>query len=83
MITLFTVLKLLPNDCQALVTGQKTILLCRPYHIDQYHVIVPNDSKEFTANYFLKIVDNYPIKDDQSRQRIIQHLNITALLNKK
>jgi hypothetical protein len=77
MINLFTILKLLPNDYKALVTGQKTILLCRPYPINQCHVIVPNDRKEFTANYLLQIVNNYPIKDDQSRQKIIQHLNIT------
>jgi hypothetical protein len=76
MINLFTILKLLPNDYEALVTGQKTTLLCRPFPINQCHVIVPNDSKGFTANYFLQIVNNYPIKDDQSRQKVIQHLNI-------
>ncbi|MEB3309862.1 MAG: hypothetical protein VKJ02_06480 [Snowella sp.] len=77
MINLFTLLKLFPNDYKALITGQKTTLLYRPYPINQCHVIVPNDSKEFTARYFLQIVNNYPIKDDQSRQKIIQYLNIT------
>ena len=77
MINSYTILKLLPNDYEALVTGQKTTLLYRPYPINQCHVIVPNDSKEFTANYLLRIVDNFPIKDDQSRQKVIQHLNLT------
>lgn len=76
-VNLHSLLTILPDDYQSLITGETINLLCIPYKLGQQFIIVPKKEPNFNSQHFIEFTGTYPIKDEQSKAFVVQHLNIT------
>jgi hypothetical protein len=64
-------------DYQYLTSGIKTTLLFTPYPPGEFYIILPQCNEKIRLKYFIEIIDNYPVRNQESRQVIVNLLKIT------
>jgi hypothetical protein len=64
-------------DYQYLTSGIKTTLLFTPYPPGEFYIILPQCNEKIRLKYFIEIIDNYPARNQESRQVIVNLLKIT------